>query len=108
MELSRVLFSIKYTIVDAQVPWREKHENELYFLVLPPLQTCLKRDAERTATLKLNRHEERAKWCRHYIIETHTTLSSWPKDQFDNCFDSSVLSVAEEVEKIADKLFLNP
>src|ERR1700722_7641570 len=34
-------------IIDAQIPWRKKRKDELYFLVLPPLKTLLERDATR-------------------------------------------------------------
>lgn len=88
----------QHTIVDAQIPWREKRAGEFYFLVLPPLDTLLKRDEERTS--EHSRSEDRAKWCRHYVIETYDTLRAWPKEPFDACFDSSVLSVAEEVDAI--------
>jgi len=90
--------AIKQTIVDAQIPWRDRRENELYFLVLPPLQVLLERDAKRTSWL--NRSEERAQQCQTYVINTHNTLNAWPKEGFDGCFDSSVLSVAEEVATI--------
>ena len=59
-------------VIDTQIPWREKNEGELYFLVLPPLQTLLDRDAQRT--LFLNRPERQALRARNYVISTYTTI----------------------------------
>lgn len=90
-------------IVDAQIPWRKKEKKEHYFLVLPPLTILLERDAERTRIL--NRSEERARYAKDYVISTHHILSKQDPAIFDHCFDSSALSVAEEVETI--KTFLS-
>lgn len=87
-------------IIDAQIPWREKRQGEFYFLILPPLQTLLERDAART--LELKRPEQRARYAREYVIETHQTLDKMKKAQFDYCFDSSQLSIQQEVEVIRD------
>lgn len=88
----------KRVIIDAQVPWREKRTGELYFLVLPPIDVLLKRDAQRTE--KLKRDVGRAKYAKEYVIETHQILERLDKDYFDFCFDSSQSSVEEEVNVI--------
>jgi hypothetical protein len=85
-------------IIDAQIPWREKRKDELYFLVLPPLNTLLERDA--TRTLRLKRTEQRAKYARDYVVKTHQILDQMDKGQFDICFDSSQISVQDEVNAI--------
>ena len=86
------------TIVDAQIPWREKQERELYFLVLPPLEILLKRDAQRTKILQ--RTPQRAEYAREYVIQTYQTLASIDRKHFDAHFDSSQSSVAEETQAI--------
>jgi adenylate kinase family enzyme len=85
-------------IIDAQIPWRERKEGELYFLVLPPLHTLLERDDNRTVFLK--RCSERALRARNYVIETYDTLSQLPKEMFNRCLDSSQLSVEEEIQQV--------
>lgn len=88
----------KNIIIDAQVPWRGKQESEFYFLVLPPLEVLLERDAART--LKLQRPIERAHFAREYVIKTYNTLNNWNKNSFDHCFDSSHESLSDEVAKV--------
>lgn len=85
-------------IVDTQIPWREKKEGELYFLILPPLEILLRRDEERT--LKLNRSEKRAYYAREYVKETHGILHQMEKAKFDCHFDSSQSSILQEVDVI--------
>ncbi len=85
-------------IIDAQIPWRKKNLGELYFLVLPPLQTLLERDAKRTS--QLQRTKIQAQYAREYVIETHQQLEQIDKAEFDYCFDSSKLSVQDEVKII--------
>lgn len=82
-------------IIDAQIPWREKREGERYFLILPPLQTLLERDANRALLLK--RQEKRAYYAREYVKETYQTLSQIEKTKFDYCFDSSQISIQDEI-----------
>lgn len=82
-------------IIDAQIPWREKQKGEFYFMVLPPLEVLLKRDAERT--IKLKRPERQAYYAREYVLETHSTLSKMKRNNFDHCFDSSRESVMDEI-----------
>ncbi|MCI0381566.1 MAG: hypothetical protein L0207_00725 [Chlamydiae bacterium] len=85
-------------IVDAQVPWREKKEGEFYFLILPPLQILLERDQKRTTNLK--RSDELAKRAKMYVLNTYETLKKIPQGIFNKCFDSSQLSLEEEVQQI--------
>lgn len=89
-------------IVDAQIPWKKKEKGELYFLVLPPLQTLLDRDTQRTS--ELQRTATKAQSARDYVIETHDTLAQMDKADFDYCFDSSQLSVQDEVNLIQTRL----
>lgn len=91
--------SIKHkVIIDAQIPWREKREGELYFLVLPPLEILLERDALRT--IRLQRPEIRAYQARQYVIKTFQILDKMDKKIFDYCFDSSQTVVEDEVSMI--------
>lgn len=85
-------------IVDAQIPWREKHTGEFYFMVLPPLEVLLKRDAERT--IELQRTQRRAYKARQYVLETHHILCNMKKETFDHCFDSSRESVVDEINMV--------
>jgi adenylate kinase family enzyme len=85
-------------IVDAQIPWRTKQEDELYFLVLPPLEILLQRDAQRTKYLE--RSVEQEKQARKYVIRTHTQLNKMSKESFDECLDSSQMSLDDEIFKI--------
>lgn len=85
-------------IVDAQIPWREKRQGELYFLLLPPLERLLERDAARTAWLK--RPESRAQVAKSYVIETHQILEKIAKATFDCWFDSSQVAIQEEVHMV--------
>ncbi|CCB86742.1 putative uncharacterized protein [Parachlamydia acanthamoebae UV-7] len=85
-------------IIDAQIPWREKQKGEFYFMVLPPLEVLLKRDAERTINLK--RPERQAYYAREYVLETHRTLSKMKRENFNHCFDSSRESVMDEINTI--------
>lgn len=85
-------------IIDTQIPWREKQKEEFYFMVLPPLEVLLERDAERT--IKLKRPEKRAYYAREYVLKTHRTLSNMRKENFDHCFDSSRESVMDEISTI--------
>jgi len=64
-------------IIDAQIPWREKKEDELYLLLLPPLEVLLERDAERTR--KLKRSEKRAYGAERYVRETYDALNKMDK-----------------------------
>lgn len=85
-------------IIDAQIPWREKQKDELYFMVLPPLEVLLKRDAERTK--KLQRPEKQACNAREYVLETYNILSKMKRENFDHCFDSSRESVMDEISRV--------
>ena len=85
-------------IIDAQVPWRKKKHGEFYFLLLPPLQVLLHRDAERT--LKLQRSPIRAGHARTYVIETYEILNKTHKTVFDHCFNSSQYTIDTGVETI--------
>jgi hypothetical protein len=91
--------SIKHhMIIDAQIPWRPKREGELYILIFPPLEILLDRDAERSALRK--RPLKRAQYAREYVIKTHETLNKLEKSDFDCCFDSSQVSVQDEIDTI--------
>jgi Chloramphenicol phosphotransferase-like protein len=85
-------------IIDAQIPWRKKREGELYFLVLPPLKTLLERDTARTEQLK--RTEKCAYDAKKYVIKTHQILNQIEKIEFNYCFDSSQVSVQDEVNTV--------
>ena len=90
-------------IIDAQIPWRKKQEGEFYFLVHPSLEACLERDGRRNQ--RLDRPPQQAQRARAYVIRTHKELSKLPRDLFDDCFDSSALSVEQEVEKVSERCF---
>jgi len=92
----------KYVIVDAQIPWRDKKQNEVYILVLPPLETVLERDAQRTILLK--RPEQKAFWARSFVEQTHQQLSQQNKMVFDLHFDSSKVAVDDEAQAVMDFL----
>lgn len=94
--------SRKIIIVDTQIPYKEKQEGEVYVLVQPPLDVLLARDEERTKTLK--RPEKRAFYAREYVIHTFKALDQMEKTKFDHCFDSSQISVQEEVCLIESSL----
>lgn len=85
-------------IIDAQIPWREKQKDEFYFMVLPPLEVLLKRDAERT--IKLKRPERQAYYAREYVLETYNTLSKMKRESFDHYFNSSQESVMDEINTV--------
>jgi adenylate kinase family enzyme len=85
-------------IIDAQIPWRERREGEFYFMVLPPLEVLLARDAARTITLQ--RSSQRAQYAREYVIETYNALSTMDRKSFDRCFDSSRESVSDEISVV--------
>lgn len=93
-------------IVDTQLPWRKKKSGEHFFLILPPLEVLLKRDAERTIVHK--RSIEFAYHCKKYVQETHESLSKTSKEDFDDCFDSSKVSISEEIDKILASLKITP
>lgn len=92
-------------IIDAQIPWREKQKGEFYFMVLPPLEVLLKRDAERTIQLK--RPEKQAYYAREYVFETHSALSTMKRENFDYCFDSSLESVMDEISMVKTLISYN-
>ena len=85
-------------VIDAQLPWRVKKERELFCLVLPPIEILLERDAKRT--INLSRDSNRADRAKKYVINTHTQLTSYPKEQFDLFLDSSRLTLDKEVEAV--------
>lgn len=85
-------------IVDAQVPWRDRRENEFYFLVLPSLEVLLQRDSERT--IRLHRSPSRAQHAREYVLETYDILSKMDKSKFDFSFDSSYFFIPDEISLI--------
>lgn len=89
-------------IVDAQKPWREKKQDELYILVLAPLNVLLERDAERVRNWTSSK--PRSKWATDYVIKTHQIFENMKKEQFDYQFDSSRVSVQEEVNLIKNRL----
>ncbi|MFI5334985.1 MAG: hypothetical protein ACHQT8_07510 [Chlamydiales bacterium] len=91
-------------IIDAQIPWRKKREEERYFLILPPLAILLERDALRTQELERNRQV--ALVAREYVKETHEVLSKIDKEGFDECFDSSRVALADEVRSIQKHISL--
>lgn len=92
-------------IIDAQIPWRERRASEFYFLVLPPLEVLLKRDAERTR--RLQRPTQKAQYARRYVLETYNILNSMDRKGFNYCFDSSRESVAEEISMVEDIIKYN-
>lgn len=89
-------------IVDAQIPWREKEQGEIYCLLLPPLERLLERDAQRTERLK--RSERRAFYAREYVVSTHGALCAMDRKKFDVCVDSSLLSMEEIALKVLQLL----
>lgn len=89
-------------IIDTQIPWREKRKGELYFLVLPPLKILLERDEART--LQLQRTARRAYYAKEYVKKTHHILDKRDKTEFDYCFDSSQVSVEDEIKVIKNCL----
>ncbi len=93
----------KHSIIDAQIPWREKKAGELYFLILPPLSILLERDAVRN--LRLKRSIIRAYYAKQYVIETYQKLATMEKKEFTYSFKSSEISVQDQVNLI--KTFLN-
>lgn len=96
--LEKRIESVKNLIIDAQIPWREKKMGEFYFVVLPPLDILLQRDAERSE--ELHRSAKRAHYAREYVLETYNTLSAMKQETFDHCFDSSKESVTDEINRI--------
>jgi adenylylsulfate kinase-like enzyme len=59
-------------------------------IVTAPLEVLLERDARRTQ--RLNRDEQRAYWCRHFVIESFKKSLMWSADLI---IDSSLQSVQE-------------
>ncbi|QVL56905.1 MAG: hypothetical protein KFB93_05835 [Simkaniaceae bacterium] len=104
-EIDKRISSLTHVIVDNQVPWRKKREGEFFFRILPPLETLLKRDEKRTK--KIQRTEVRSKWARHYVINTHKELSELDQAFFSETFDSSKMSIEDEVDQICKTLFSN-
>ncbi|MCP5504076.1 MAG: hypothetical protein H7A41_02870 [Chlamydiales bacterium] len=102
-EIERRITEKSYCIIDAQTPWRERKEGELYFRISPPLDVLLHRDALRTKQLK--RTQIKAKWAREFVIETHTNLAKFGDNYFDCSFDSSSKTVEEEISQISKMLF---
>ena len=90
-------------IIDAQIPWRAKRTGESYYLIRSPLRILLERDAKRTTLLK--REEERSLQTRRYVIETHQILEEIEQTQFDDCLDTSQMSVHEEIDLIRKRIF---
>ena len=86
------------TIIDAQIPWRDKKEGEFYFVVLPPLAVLLGRDSNRTQRLK--RTEKRAHYARLYVEETYQKIASLAPEIFDARFDSSLQTIEQELRII--------
>ena len=93
-------------IIDAQIPWRDRRKGEFYFMILPPLQVLLKRDADRT--VKFQRSAQQAHDAREYVLITHSALSSMKRQGFNHCFDSSRESVKEEIKIIRSVIKQNP
>ena len=94
----------KGTIIDAQIPWREKSDGEFFVLLLPSLETLLNRNNKRTQFF--NRNTKRHKICEDYIIETYHRLSNEPRTQFDAVFDSGYSKlddIANEVTQIINE-----
>lgn len=91
-------------IIDAQVPWREKREGELYFSIQPPLNVLLDRDQLRTQ--HLNRCKKQADDAHNYVIETFNALKRLNPQMFNRCFDSSKESVQDEIDAIKQLLQL--
>lgn len=85
-------------IIDAQIPWREQQKGEFYFMLLPPLEVLLQRDAKRA--IKLKRPKRQAHYARKYVLETHDVLSNLNRENFNHCFDSSCVSVMDEINMI--------
>jgi hypothetical protein len=85
-------------IVDAQIPWRPPRKYEFYFMVFPPLEILLKRDAERT--IKLQRSARQAYYAREYVLETYNALNRMNRENFHHIFDSSQESIIGEIDRI--------
>ncbi|HAT8358262.1 TPA: AAA family ATPase [Legionella pneumophila] len=97
----------KGTIIDAQIPWREKSDGEFFVLLLPPLKTLLNRNNNRTKFF--NRNKEHHKICEDYVIETYYSLISAPSTQFDAVFDSGYSKlddIANDVTQIINEMLL--
>lgn len=101
----KIRASKKRILIDAQVPWREKRPGEYYFLLLPPLEVLLYRDARRTNRQK--RSKEATYWTTFYVNETYDILSTMSKEKFDGRFDSSWLSVGEIASGVIEILTNN-
>lgn len=102
-EIDRQLALRTHVIVDAQIPWRERKEGELYFLIFAPLECLLKRNALRTE--RLERKPNRAKWAKDYVVQTHKKLAEMDARFFNGSFNSSNSSLSEEVDQIYRTLF---
>lgn len=104
--LDRIIaLSADKLIIDAQIPWREKRDGELYVSVLPPLNILLQRYEKRMSNRK--RTPERALQAKLYVENTFKIISEKPEGTFDFPLDSSKLSVEEEVEIIFSKLVVH-
>ncbi|KTC82615.1 AAA family ATPase [Legionella cherrii] len=88
----------KTVIVDSQIPWREKKDGELFFLLFPPLQILLARNEKRNENL--NRARSRSEICKQFVIETYEALDKISKEQFDAVFDSSYVTIYEIADEI--------
>jgi adenylate kinase family enzyme len=88
-------------IINAQIPWRDKRKGELYFMLLPPLEVLLNRDAERAKMLQ--RSERQAYYARQFVLETYNILSNMNRENFNHCFDSSQESVIDEINMIKNQ-----
>lgn len=90
-----------HLILDIQVPWREKREDEIYILVFAPLSKLLERDLQRT--LHLKRDETRAYYAKEFVIKTYGQLidkGGKPKFSCDGVLDSSLMPMDKEIEHV--------
>lgn len=78
-----------HVIVDARFPWRSKHWDEVYVLLMPPLATLLARS--------LQRNEKHSRVGQNYVKWTYSTLKRYHGKFFDYCLDSAHLSLEQEI-----------
>jgi hypothetical protein len=94
----RILFLKTKIIIEAKIPWRPKREGEFYFILSPPSEVLEKRDDLRIE--KLHRPLLQAVLARDLMGITHSILSRMEEEEFDRRFDSSTMSVMQEVDAI--------
>lgn len=82
-----------FLLIDAQIPWRQKKEEEIYIALLPPIEVLRFRNQIRNE--RMGRSEKRAFYALQFVEETFEKISTLPSETFDHSFDSSILSSRE-------------